>query len=172
MMQGARRGYPRKRGWRPTAGLATRDSGLLAPGDHESLADVAWLLCRFKESIAARQRAYAGYLEAHMDGPAARSAWRLFWEHLYSGEMAVALGWLRRARRHLAGIPEGRGHGFVALADSELALNRGSLDEALTSALRAVEIGDRHDDYGVVALGLTLHGRAEVTLILDVYSSK
>ena len=142
--------------------LSGLDAGSLAPGDLESLADVSWLLCRFKESIAARQRAYAGYLEAHMDGQAARSAWRLFWEHLYNGELAVALGWLRRARRHLAGIPEGAEHGFVSLADSELALNRGSLEEAVTCALRAVEIGDRHDNHGVVALGLTLHGRALV----------
>jgi hypothetical protein len=54
-----------------------RLSGLdasLAPGELESLADVTWLLCRFKESIAARQRAYAGYLEKHMDGPAGHSA--------------------------------------------------------------------------------------------------
>ena len=147
--------------WMETYRLLTgSDAGSLVPGDLETLADVTWLLCRFDESTAARQRAYAGYLEGHMDGPAARSAWRLFWEHLYSGEMAVALGWLRRARRHLAGIPEAAEHGLVTLADSELALNRGSLDEAVTWALRAVEIGVRHDSHGVVALGLTLHGRA------------
>ncbi len=148
-------------GWMETyRRLSGRDAVTLAPGELESLADVAWLLCRFKESIAARQQAYARYLEGHLNGPAVRSAWRLFWEHLYSGETAVALGWLRRARRHLAAIPEGAEHGFVALADSELALNRGSLDEAVTAALQAVEIGDRYDHYGIVALALILHGRA------------
>jgi ATP/maltotriose-dependent transcriptional regulator MalT len=140
--------------------LSGLDSGNLGPQDLESLADVAWLLCHFTESTAARQQAYAGYLKGHVDGPAARSAWRLFWEHLYNGEAVVALGWLRRARRHLAAIPEGVEHGFLALADSELALNQGSLEEAVSFALRAVAIGERYDDHGVVGLGLTLHGRA------------
>lgn len=140
--------------------LSGLDPGGLAPEDLESLADVAWLLCHFTESTAARQHAYAGYLNDHDDGPAARSAWRLFWEHLYNGDRVVALGWLRRARRHLAAIAEGAEHGFVALADSELALNRGSLDEAVSSALRAIAIGERYDSHGVVGLGLTLQGRA------------
>jgi ATP/maltotriose-dependent transcriptional regulator MalT len=139
--------------------LSGRDPAGLTPEDLEALANVAWVLCRFGESTGARQKAYAGYLEARASQPAARMAWRLFWEHLYSGETAVALGWLRRARRHLEGMPECGEHGYVALADSELALNRGSLDEAASHALRAIEIGDRHDAQNIVALGLTLHGR-------------
>jgi ATP/maltotriose-dependent transcriptional regulator MalT len=139
--------------------LSGRDPAGLTPEDLEALANVAWVLCRFGESTGARQKAYAGYLEARASQPAARMAWRLFWEHLYSGETAVALGWLRRARRHLQGMPECGEHGYVALADSELALNRGSLDDAASHALRAIEIGDRHDAQNIVALGLTLHGR-------------
>ena len=42
----------------------------------EALADASWMLCRLEESTSARQRAYAGYLEAHEEGPAARTAWR------------------------------------------------------------------------------------------------
>jgi ATP/maltotriose-dependent transcriptional regulator MalT len=139
--------------------LTGRDPASLTPEDLEALADAAWLLCRFGESIGARQKAYAGYLGARADRPAARMAWRLFWEHLYSGETAVALGWVRRARRHLQGLPECAEHGYVALADSELALNRRSFGEAGACALHAIEIGDRHDAQGIVALGLTLHGR-------------
>lgn len=146
--------------WVETYGrLSGRDPASLAPENLEALADAAWLLCRFGESIRARQKAYAGYLEARADQPAARMAWRLFWEHLYSGDTAVALGWVRRARRHVQGMPACSEHGYVALADSELALNRGSLDEAAARALQAIEIGDRHDAQGIVALGLTLHGR-------------
>jgi len=149
------------RGWVETyRRLSAPDPATLAPEELESLADVAWLLCRFAESTTARQQAYAGYLKSHDDGPAARSAWRLFWEHLYNVDRIVALGWLRRARRHLAAIPEGAEHGFLALADSELALNQGSLDEAVSSALRAIAIGERFDNHGIVGLGLTLHGRA------------
>jgi hypothetical protein len=68
--------------WVETYGrLSGRDPASLAPENLEALADAAWLLCRFGESIRARQKAYAGYLEARADQPAARMAWRLFWEH-------------------------------------------------------------------------------------------
>jgi ATP/maltotriose-dependent transcriptional regulator MalT len=83
----------------------------------------------------------------------------LFWERLYAGERVVAMGWLRRARRHLAAIPESVEHGLVALADAELALNCGELAEAAAFARHAIEVGDRHGAQGIVGLGLTLHGR-------------
>jgi ATP/maltotriose-dependent transcriptional regulator MalT len=151
---------------RPDAWLETysrlnaRDSTELTPEELETLADSAWLVCRLHQSLAARQQAYTGYLENHDDRSAARTSWRLFWDHHYNGDKVVALGWLRRAHRHLATIPEGAEHGYVALADSELALNRGSVGEAESLAVHAVEIGERNERHGIVAFGLTLHGRA------------
>ena len=139
--------------------LSGVDPAGLAAEELEVLADAAWMVCRLEEGMAARQDAYVRYLEARADRPAARVAWRLFWDHLYGGETVVAMGWLRRARRHLAAIPEEAEHGFVALADAELALNRGSLDEAEACASNAVEVGARHGEQGIVALGLTLQGR-------------
>jgi DNA-binding CsgD family transcriptional regulator/Tfp pilus assembly protein PilF len=56
-------------------------------------------------------------------------------------------------------MPEEAEHGFVALADAELALNRGALDEAEAWVRTAVEVGDRHAAQGLVALGLALLGR-------------
>jgi ATP/maltotriose-dependent transcriptional regulator MalT len=142
------------------ARLRSRDPAELTPEELEALADSAWLVCRLDESLVARQQAYAGYLESHDDRSAARTAWRMFWDHLYNGDKVVGLGWLRRARRHLAAIPEGAEHGYVALAESELALNGDSAGEAETHALHAVEIGERHDTQSLVGFGLTLHGRA------------
>jgi hypothetical protein len=40
------------------------DPSTLTPGDLEGLADAAWWLSRMEESIAARQRAYAGQVAA------------------------------------------------------------------------------------------------------------
>jgi ATP/maltotriose-dependent transcriptional regulator MalT len=139
--------------------LSDLDPAELAAEELEVLADAAWMVCRLEESMARRQEAYVRYLETRESRPAARAAWRLFWDHLYGGETVVAMGWLRRARRHLAAIPEEAEHGFVALADAELALNRGSLDEAEACARNAVEVGDRHGAQGIVGLGLTLQGR-------------
>jgi DNA-binding CsgD family transcriptional regulator/tetratricopeptide (TPR) repeat protein len=139
--------------------LSSIDPAGLAAEELETLADAAWMVCRLEESTATRKQAYVRYLETRASRPAARVAWRLFWDHLYGGETVVAMGWLRRARRHLAAIPEEAEHGFVALADAELALNRGSLDEAEASASHAVEVGDRHGAQGIVGLALTLQGR-------------
>jgi hypothetical protein len=139
--------------------LSGLDLAGLAAAQLEALADAAWMVCRLEESMATRQQAYVRYLETRENRPAARVAWRLFWDHLYRGETVVAMGWLRHARRHLAAIPEEAEHGFVSLADAELALNRGSLDHAEASARNAVEVGDRHGAQGIVALGLTLQGR-------------
>jgi ATP/maltotriose-dependent transcriptional regulator MalT len=140
--------------------LSGTDPAGLAAEELEALADAAWMVCRLEESMATRQQAYVRYLETRENRPAARVAWRLFWEHLYGGDTVVAMGWLRRARRHLAAIPDEEAeHGFVALADAELALNRGSLGEAEACARNAVEVGDRHGAQGIVALGLTLQGR-------------
>jgi ATP/maltotriose-dependent transcriptional regulator MalT len=142
--------------------LNSLDPDVMSPEDLETLADAAWLVCRLDESYLVRQKAYARFVERHEGRPAARTAWRLFWEQLYNGSQAVALGWLRRARRHLAAIPDSPEHGYVALAESEMALNRGSLDEAETSAVDAIKVGERHGDQAIVAFGLTLHGRALV----------
>jgi hypothetical protein len=140
--------------------LSTKGPADLTPDELEALADSAWLVCRLQESLTARQQAYAGYHAAHNDRSAVRTAWRLFWDNLYNGDKVVGFGWLRRAHRHLARIPESAEHGFVALAESELALNRGAGDEADSYAVRAVEIGERYGTPSIVAFGLTLRGRA------------
>ena len=146
--------------WVATYERLTRlDPGELSAAELESLADAAWLSCHLDGSTTARQQAYGRYLEAGEIGGAARAAWRLFWERLYAGERVVATGWLQRAHRHLAAIPESPEHGLVALADAEMALNRGELAEASAFALRAIEVGDRHGAQGIVGMGLTLHGR-------------
>jgi ATP/maltotriose-dependent transcriptional regulator MalT len=139
--------------------LSGIDPAGLAAEELEALADAAWMVCQLEESVATRQQAYVRYLEAGENRPAARVAWRLFWDHLYGGESVVATGWLRRARRHLAAMSEEAEHGFVALADAELALNRGALEEAEASVRTAIEVGDRHAAQGIVALGLALQGR-------------
>jgi DNA-binding CsgD family transcriptional regulator len=139
--------------------LSRADPAGLGADELEVLADAAWMVCQREDSLATRQQAYMRYLESRDNRSAARVAWRLFWEHLYGGETVVAMGWLRRARRHLGAIAEDAEHGFVALADAELALNGGAFDDAEACALNAIELGDRHGAQGIVALGLTLLGR-------------
>lgn len=140
--------------------LQAADPGELTPEELDALADAAWWRCFTRDSIAARQRAYTRYVEAGAYRKAAGAATNLFYENLYEGDLAVSLGWLRRARRHLTGEAESSELGFVASAESELALQRGALVDAETAARRAVEIGRRCSDTDVEALALQLEGRA------------
>ena len=138
--------------------LESLDAADLGPRDLEDLADAAWWLSRIDESLATRQRAYAGYAAAG-DVPAAASvAVRLCFEHFERGEPAVASGWLMRAQRHLADHPECVQHGFLDLALASVAHESGDDEEAIARAQDAVRIGRRFGDQSLIALAIHVHG--------------
>lgn len=134
----------------------------LGPEQLEELADAAWWTSRIDESIAARQKAYAGYSAAGNARRAAYSAWFLFWDHVFRGEHAVANGWLRRAERHLASEPECLEHGYLAFARGELALWEGTTDGSSTAAERVLALGQRLGNADLVALGIECRGRTHI----------
>jgi DNA-binding NarL/FixJ family response regulator len=130
----------------------------LTPQDLEGLAEAAWWLSRNDESVAARQRAYAGYAGSGEDARAAYMAGRLAVEHFMREEPAVGAGWLMRAHRHLDDLPECVEHGFLAVIESTVARFRGSLDEASEFAVRATDIGQRFRNPDLIALGIHTSG--------------
>jgi DNA-binding NarL/FixJ family response regulator len=140
--------------------LRALDPARMEPRDLEALADAAWWLSRSDESIAARQRAYAGYMAAGEDPRAAWCAGRLCLEHFLRGEPALAAGWLMRAQRLLRDQPERVEHGYLAMVESNLARARGETDEAVARAERATEVGLRFGDPDLAAMGIHLHGLA------------
>jgi DNA-binding CsgD family transcriptional regulator len=140
------------------AGFRTVDPSRLTPEDLEGLADAAWWLSRIDESIAARQRAYAGYAAAGEDPRAAGCGARLCVEHFLRGEAAVAAGWLMRAQRHLRGQPECVHYGWLAVCEATVAHFRGELDEAMPLTEQAIEIGQRFGDPDLIAMGVHLQG--------------
>jgi DNA-binding CsgD family transcriptional regulator len=142
--------------------LSARDPVSLAAVDLEALAEAAWWLCKTDKSIAARQRAYAAFRDAKDDRGAARTAARLFHEHFYRGEGAVAVGWLRRGFRHVERDPGCVEWGWLRMAEAELQLHQGPLDQAVEHAAEAVGTGRRHRDADLAAIGLQLQGRALV----------
>ena len=128
----------------------------------EALAEAAWWQCRTGESIAARHRAHAAFRRAGDDRGAARTAARLFHEHFYLGETAVAVGWLGRGFRHVEGDPDCLERGWLECARAELHLHQGPLDQAAVHAAAAVELARAHGDADLAAVGLQLQGRALV----------
>ncbi len=145
--------------WAETyAALGARDVSELDAHELESLADAAWWLSRIDESLAARQRAYAGYAKSGEDARAAYMAGRLAIEHFGRGEPAVGAGWLMRAHRHLDGRPDCVEHGFLAVVEATVARFGGDLDRASELSTHAEEIGRRFHDPDVLALAIHTSG--------------
>lgn len=118
----------------------------LTAGDLEALAKSAWWLGHAEESIATRERAYAMYMDSGDRMRAALMALTLRREYGAKLAGSVARGWLHRAEHLLEGQPESPAHGYLALANGELALWSGELEHALTHFDLAVEIASRLDD--------------------------
>jgi DNA-binding NarL/FixJ family response regulator len=142
--------------------LAARDPAGLDGDELEALAEAAWWLCRTGESIAARHRAHAAFRRAGDAKGAARTAARLFHEHFYRGEQAVAAGWLRRGFREVEREPDGVERGWLEFAQAELHLHQGPLDRAAAHAAAAVATARAHGDADLAAVGMQLQGRALV----------
>jgi class 3 adenylate cyclase len=118
----------------------------LEPEDLEGMAKAGWWTGRPNESIEARERAYAAYVERGDKARAAFVALTLRREYTAKLQSSVAQGWLTRAETLLDGEPESTAHGYLAVAHAQLAWGRGELDHAISHVERAIEIAGRFDD--------------------------
>ena len=139
----------------------------LEPMDLELLAKSAWWTGRPAESIDARERAYALYIERGDVQRAAFTALTLRRELITKGEGSLAGGWLKRAEKLLEGEPESIAHGYLAIAHGRVAWRRGELDHALSHLERAVEISRRFEDadlraWAAMYRGMILVDRGQV----------
>ncbi|MCX4825718.1 LuxR C-terminal-related transcriptional regulator [Streptomyces sp. NBC_01142] len=128
------------------------DPDLMTPDNLAALADAAWWTSRVEESIAARTKAYSGYVAAGRARQAGFSAWMLFYEYQLAGRTAAAAGWLRRARQHLSGEPECVEQCYLVWMEAEEAQRRGAFDEAMACARRMGDIARRCDSPDLLAM--------------------
>ena len=142
--------------------LAARDPAGLDGDELEALAEAAWWLCRAGESITARHRAHAAFRRAGDARGAARTAARLFHEHFYRGEHAVAVGWVRRGFREVEHDPGCVERGWLEFAAAELHLHLGPLDRAAGRAAAAGALAPAHGAGDRAAGGMQRQGRARV----------
>lgn len=150
----ARRAWPRA-----YEALSSADAaGDLAPEDLELLAKAAWWTGRPTESIDARERAYAIFIQRGDVGRAGFTALTLRRELITKGEGSLAGGWLQRAEQLLEGEPESATQGYLAIAHGQLAWRRGELDHALAHVDHAVDISLRVDDPDLKAFAAMYRG--------------
>jgi tetratricopeptide (TPR) repeat protein len=165
-LESARAAFART-AWREAYdGLRAADAaGELEAEDLERLAESAWWLSDGTASLRARERAYRQYLRRGERRAAAWVALALAEDHFHRLARSVGQGWLRRAERHLEGLPDVPEHGwlyrlrFVVALDAER-----KPEQAMEYADRALEIARRVGDKDLEALALQDRGRVLVAL--------
>ena len=146
-------------------GLRAADAaGVLEAEDLERLAESAWWLSNGTASLRARERAYRQYLQRGEPRAAAWVALALAEDHFHRLARSVGQGWLRRAERHLEGLPHVPERGWLYRLRFVVALAERKPEEAMEHADRALEIARRVGDTDLEALALQDRGRALVAL--------
>ncbi|MEO6294832.1 MAG: adenylate/guanylate cyclase domain-containing protein [Candidatus Limnocylindria bacterium] len=133
--------------------------GVLGAEDLDALSEAYWWTGQLDESIATRERAYAGHTAANDTDMAAMAALALMFYHHHRLAESIASGWLRRAERLLDGRPESVAHGYLERAHANKALGGNDFETALEHARRESQIGERIGDVDLQAVGLHDQGR-------------
>ena len=125
----------------------------------EGLGLALWFLGDVAGAIDSRSRAFELYAAAGRCDDAARTAVWVSHQHVVGGRVSAARGWLGRAERVLDTVAECEGHGWVAV---ERARHATELEDRITHALRAVDIGCRLHANDLTIFALSVVGRARV----------
>jgi ATP/maltotriose-dependent transcriptional regulator MalT len=133
----------------------------------EALEGLAWAarwLDDGRTALAARERAYALYLERDDFASAGRAALWLSVEHsmFQTGAAAVAGGWLGRAERLLEGIEPTPEHAWIAERFGRRALAEGDTQATRRLGGEVVAIATTISRPDLEAMGLALQGQALV----------
>jgi len=133
------------------------------PALFEGLSWAAWWLDDGPRVFEARKRAYHLYRRRGDVPSAARMATWLAADELdFHGAVAVASGWLRRARRLLEPIEPCPAHGWLAFQEGYLAHLSGDSRAACDAGALAADLGRRLAVPDLEMLGLALEGAALV----------
>jgi ATP/maltotriose-dependent transcriptional regulator MalT len=124
------------------------------PAAMEGLAEALLWLQRFDEALAARERAFAYYQQAHLKLDASRQARHLAFIHgAVRGNEAAAMGWFGRAESLLEGLPESVEHAWLAFDRTPLVPDRDERERLASYAVGVARTaGDTDLEFGALAL--------------------
>jgi hypothetical protein len=133
----------------------------LAADDLDLLGTASALCGRIDEALQALQRAHSLHVDAGEMLKAAKSAFWITFHLGNRGEMAQAGGWVARLSRALQDEPaESAAHAYVLAPTAFYEVTSGQYDKGRSTSDQAIQIARRHRDPDVLALALTLQGRA------------
>jgi class 3 adenylate cyclase len=129
----------------------------------ETLGEACWWLARIDDCINARERAYAGYLNAGNERKAGMMCIRLAEDHFQRKADSVGKAWLSRAERLLAEHSSSAEYGWLARLKAVLAFEgRGDIDEALNLSKVSYEAATQSSNRDLQALSRHDQGRVMV----------
>ena len=126
----------------------------LAPDALQLLADSAWWTGQLPLAIDALERAFAAAIRDGDFETAVIAAVRLGHNNLLRMALPVSRAWLKRAESMLEGVPENRGHGWLAVTTALYLSLAGDTDEAVAQATLANDIARRVGDEDLAAFSL------------------
>jgi class 3 adenylate cyclase len=135
----------------------------LPPEWLEQLAEAAWWNGRLDDCIDARERSFAAYLERSDPRGAAIEALRISHDYQSKLNQSLESAWFKRAESLLDREPECIEHAALARRRAANAAYAGELDQALSLAEHALELGTRYADRDMMALALHDLGRFRIT---------
>jgi len=143
---------------------AARRAAPLAAGDLEALAGSAWWLGQVPESLAASEELFHLLAADGSQARAAMTAIELSLRWGTRGDVAVASGWLNRARRMLDGREDQPEHGYLLYLEASMSLDFSGADPAgAAAAAAAVDVLSRiFDDPALPCFARVLEGLAKV----------
>jgi ATP/maltotriose-dependent transcriptional regulator MalT len=130
--------------------------------DYDAFAEAAWWIGRSDEAIDSYNHAHRLYVDGGSGRQAAVAAFKLAILTRLRGDAAQSDGWLSRAQRLLGDEPEGPEHGYPLYLQIAALMGQGDLDAAIESAQRMQELGRRHGDATLVAVGVFFEGRSRI----------
>jgi len=139
-----------------------REAAELDAADLALLGGAAWWVGRAQESLEVTELAFRILEEDGDPAGAAMRALELAVVWYGRGDIVVTSGWVNRARRLLADLPQSGTHGYLAYVDGSLALARWDLAGLDRAADEAARIAQRLRDPALTSLSLVLAGLADL----------
>jgi DNA-binding NarL/FixJ family response regulator len=148
-----------ERDWRASydAFVAAGEVGPLAASDLDAMSLAAWRVGYMKEAVRLSELVF-GRLTRADTSAAAMKAVELSLAWLTRGDVNIGQGWMNRARRLLAGAPEGLTHGYLAYLDAVVATMSQDVKSLGVHAQALRELAGRLDVPALTALGLVADG--------------
>lgn len=130
----------------------------LTTEDLAALAEAAWWVGDLETCVAARIRLYEVYSASEDKERAAMEALAVSLRLGDKGEEGLASGWRARAYRLAADLPRSRIAGYLMGIEADNAFHSGEVEQCVTKARAAREIGEEINDDTLIAFSIHVEG--------------